>query len=555
MDRRSFLTAKAPSMKAAAVNPGSLAFGMADTKRAMMSQSLNAWSPSANEPWDTQRIKHLYRRAGFGATHAELAQAKTNTPSSIVDAFLADAHLTNLPAPPKNSELWLEKEPYYGTELFLQTQQQNLYNAATSSVRRQWTHQMFAPQTMFREKMLLFWLNHFVIEANKVYYPQMMQRYMTYFRKHAWGNFKQMVKDVTIEPAMLLYLDGYISYRTRPNENYARELLELFTTGVTDKNGQPNYTEFDIREIARALTGYRIQFDAPAPNVVSSTYDITWHDASFKQPFGAKRENYGLASSGAEVVDVIDLIFEKRAEQIAWFMADKLYRFFIYANPTTTAEANVIDGIARSLIQNNWEVKPVLRELLLSQHFFATENIGAGIKSPFEYVVGMVRSFDIPVTDLQAGTAMMYGFGLEQYLLDPPNVKGWRGYHTWLSTTTLPLRNTAVASQLLTLKQLQAAGATGFGTEPHHAIAFSDADLLAWAKKFSNYTKSFDAFFDEVAEFLCAMPPSPNAKANLILPKLPPNYYEWPSLTDSEKLSPLRTIVRELLLLAEYQLN
>lgn len=553
MDRRSFLFGDRASD---APTSTSLPYFTSTANRGELPASTSPWTPSAGEPWDVRRINHLYRRAGFGATISEVTSANSKTPSELIDQLLSNEHVSTSAMPPRPAyaDQWLEVPPYLGSNLQELQKQQNNYLYAMYAIRRQWTQAMFAPDTMLREKMVFFWMNHFVVESTKVYYPQMMYRYMEYFRRNAWGNFKQMVKDVTIHPAMLLYLDGYISYRGRPNENYARELMELFTMGVTDKNGEPNYTEFDIKEIARALTGYRIQFDAAAPNVVPSIYDKTWHDASFKQPFGAPRKNYGLASSGADVTDVIDLLFEQRADQIAHFMAFKLYQHFVYANPTTEPELLVIEQIAQSLKANNWEVKPVLRELLLSEHFFAEGNIGAGIKSPFEYVVGVTRSFGIQPTELQAGTLTMYGIALEQVLLDPPNVKGWPGYHQWISTTTLPARNTAVATQWMVLKRLAAAGANGYG-ENHTPIELNDDALLVWAKQFANFKGSFDDFLTELSNYLCAIPPTQKAKENVIQPKLPPNYYEWPSLTDQEKIAPLRTIIRELMLLAEYQLN
>lgn len=561
MDRRAFLAPKTPfglAERAPRYQTTSTFDPAPDVQgaRSKITSTLAPWSPSQAEPWDVTRINHLYRRAGFGATPLEVNSAKMLTHSSIVEAMLSNDHLSAsaLPSKPAHHEEWLTVRPLLGGTLEQRIEQGNRYYYAHNAIRRQWAEAMFEPGVMLREKMVLFWMNHFVVESTKIYYPQTTYRYMEYLRKNAWGNFKQMVKDVTIQPAMLIYLDGYISYRGRPNENYGRELLELFTMGVTDKNGQPNYTETDIKEVARSLTGYRLDFTAEGEDVLKAVYDVAWHDASFKQPFGAPKKNYGLASSGANVVDIIDLIFEHRADQIAWFMAKKLYANFIYHSPSTPAELAVVQEIADLLKSSNWEIKPVMQAILTSAHFYDTANIGAGIKSPVEYLVGMLRAFGIDVNELQAGSIATYAYAIEQTLLDPPNVKGWLGGHSWVSTTTLPLRNTYVATQLLVLKQLAGSGATGYG-EMHEAIVFDDAALLAWVKGFSNFNKTFDSFLAELAAFISPTMPSEKVMYSLIVQKMPPNYYEWPTLPEEIRIGPVRVMIRELMLLAEYQLN
>lgn len=562
MDRREFILPKLSDREAPKnVDEALRNFDPAHSAvsaRAKITSTLAPWTPSASEPWNVNRVNHLFRRAGFGATPTEVSGSLMMTHSAVVDAMLSDTHLAEaaLPAKPKHHEDWLTVRPLLSGTVQEFNDQSTRYYYAHQAIRRQWAGAMFQPQTMLREKMVLFWMNHFVTESNKVYYPQTTYRYMEYLRTHAWGNFKQMVKDVTIQPAMLIYLDGYISYRGRPNENYGRELLELFTMGVTDKNGNPNYTETDIKEIARSLTGYTLDMTAEGDNVLQAVYSIAAHDASFKQPFGAPKKNYGLSSSGAAVSDVIDLIFEMRGEQIAWYIAKKLYAFFIYHSPSTATELAVVQEIADLLRSNNWDLKPVLRAILTSAHFFDAANIGAGIKSPIEYVVGALRGFGISsLNDLQSGTITVYTAALEQLLLDPPNVKGWIGGHAWASTTTLPLRNTYYATQLMVLKQLAPSGGTGYDGEMNQAIPFDDTALLAWAKGFSKFSKTFDEFFTELATFISPTMPSEKVKANLILPKLPPNYYEWPSLPEKDRIAPLRTMIRELMLLAEYQLN
>lgn len=523
--------------------------------RRVQSTSLDPWTPSSSEPWDVHHIHHLYRRAGFGATYGEIRNAQKMLPAAMVEALLSDSVIADnaIPAPPAHSELWLNKKPYFGSDLTLTQAQQNNYAYATLAMRRQWLTAMAQPATMLREKMTLFWMNHFVIEEQKVYFPQMIYHYLDYFRRHPWGNFKQMVKDVTISPAMLVYLDGASSGPQHPNENYARELMELFTLGVTDKNGNPHYTEDDIKEVAKALTGYTIDYTASEPNVLPATYLIALHNSTLKSPFGAPRKNYGLASSNVVQDDVIDLLFTMKGDDVAWYLCSKLYQYFVYHDISGADERAVIDQMAATLKANNWELKPVLSQLFKSQHFFDNGNIGAEIKSPMEFVVTMLRQFDIQMTDLQAGSLYYYAAALGQILLDPPNVKGWPGDRTWISTTTLPYRNVLIAGQLIANKQMAAYGSTGYG-ENNTAITLDDTALLAWAKQFDNYNDTLQTFVDEVLTYFCALHPSAKAVSEQILAALPPNAYEWASLSDQDRLTSIRRILLKTVNLAEYQL-
>ena len=370
---------------------------------------------------------------------------KGKTPSQVVDALLDDNLLkgNKLPADPRNSIKWLHIEPYHGNGSQELTTQMNLYYAALMETRLHWTVQMNQPEVMLREKMTLFWMNHFVIEGyKKVYYPQSVYNFLKYFRENAWGNFKKMVSDVSVSPAMLIYLDGIYNQGLAPNENYARELQELFTMGVVDKDGKPNYTQADVEGVAHALTGWTVDATAPAPDVLPSKYDKTRHDSSFQKIYDGANRQYNLTASGAAMdKDLVDHMFDQRGDQIAWYICSKLYQYFVYHDITGKAERDIIDAMALTFKASNWEMKPVLAELLKSAHFFDEANIGAGIKSPYEHLLVMLRTFDIQI-DEDAATSMYYlAIAGSQQLLEPPNVKGWPGYHNWISTTTLPYRN------------------------------------------------------------------------------------------------------------------
>ncbi len=528
--------------------------GLANRDRLKITSTLTPWVPSVSQEWDVTTINHLYRRAGFGATLSEIAAAKSKTPGAVVDALLDNNLLSgaNLPAAPRYSDQWLGKAPYLGSDYTQQQTQQSAYYSANMEIRRQWTVLMNAPKTMLREKMSLFWMNHFALEENKVYYPQSMYSYLDYFRKNTWGNFKQMVKDVSISPAMLIYLDGQLNAGTAPNENYGRELMELFTLGPVDKDGNPNYTEADIRAVSHSLTGWIVDARALAPNVLPAIYVTSRHDSSFQKIFDDTKRQYNLASSGATLdKDIIDHIFDSRGDQLAWFICAKLYQYLVYHDINGASERAIIGAMATTFKSNNWEIKPVLAELLKSEHFFDAANIGAQLKSPYDHIVSMSRSVEITLSELSCGSLYYYTAAQAQILLNPPNVKGWPGYHSWISTTTLPYRN-IMATQLVVSKSLPAYGSDGYGNS-HTAVTLSDAEVLAWGKQFTNYKGAFDSMLAEMASFLCAQVPGPKALA-YVKSKLPANTYEWNTLDDSSKIGPLRLMAKEIMLLAEYQL-
>lgn len=528
--------------------------GLATRDRLKITSTLAPWAPTPSQPWDVTTINHLYRRAGFGATLSEIAAAQSKTPGAVVDALLDNSLLSgaNLPPAPRYSDQWLGKAPYLGSDYTQQQTQQSAYSTANMEIRRQWNTLMNAPKTMLREKMSLFWMNHFALEENKVYYPQSMYSYLDYFRKNAWGNFKQMVKDVSISPAMLIYLDGQLNAGTAPNENYGRELMELFTLGPVDKDGNPNYTEADIRAVSHSLTGWTVDATAPAPNVLPAKYVTSRHDSSFQKIFDDTKRQYNLASSGATLdKDIIDHIFDSRGDQLAWFICAKLYQYLVYHDIAGTSERAIIGAMAATFKANNWEIKPVLAELLKSEHFFDAANIGAQLKSPYDHVVGMSRAVGITLDELSCGSLYYYTAAQAQVLLSPPNVKGWPGYHSWISTTTLPYRN-IMATLLVVSKALPAYGADGYGNN-HTPVTLTDAQVLAWGKQFVNYSGAFDAILAEIASFLCAQVPGPKALA-YVKSKLPANTYEWNTLDDSSKVGPLRLMAKEIMLLAEYQL-
>ncbi len=369
-------------------------------------------------PLSKQQAAHFLRRTSFFGTTEEVALLAGRSAIDVVNEAVDAAMNLDTPPPPP----WVNDYPPGRDAPASERQAYNTQNNAwLRDYRRDWYLDL--KKTGFRERYTLFWHNHFVTETQPYKYAVLAHRYLHLLRTSGFGDFKLFVAAVGVDQAMLIYLDGDSNTFQAPNENYARELLELFTMGPLDKDGIPNYTENDVQEIARALTGWVVDWENK-----TTVLNPSRHDFEEKTIFGITGQ-FGYQ-------DVIDLIFSERAEQTAYFLAEKLYTAYIYESP----DSDVVQALADQLITSNFVVHPVLRSLLASEHFFNSENIGAMIKSPLDLLIGMGRMFSI---ENSANLPRYYDNAstlMGQRLLNPPNVAGWPGYHDWLSTTTLPLR-------------------------------------------------------------------------------------------------------------------
>ncbi len=279
-----------------------------------------------------------------------------------------------------------------------------------------WVRELLATPSPLTERMVLFWSNHFVSELRKVNFSQPMYAQQTVFRKHALGDFETLLKETSTGPAMLIYLDGNKNVKGKPNENFAREVLELFTLG----EGQ-GYTETDIREAARAFTGWRINFKRGG-----FLLNRRLHDDGQKTFLGHEGFFDGM--------DILDRVLEH--PRVAEFITEKLWREFV----SEQRNPQEIRRLAKVFRDNGLRVKPLLKAILMTKAFRDPANIGTLIKSPVDLVIGtarLLRASNLPIKNL-------YGMlnSLGQNLFDPPDVKGWRGGAAWISaTTTLRRRN------------------------------------------------------------------------------------------------------------------
>lgn len=351
--------------------------------------------------WNRDTAKHLLSRSLFGYTKADLEYALS---FPTLEGFVEKELLADRPLPTAPGT-WITEVPVSGD-----ANQGTRYRDFTYW----WYNLMLTEKTSMREKMVLFFHNHYTSQRSKIPYPQHMYMQNDLFRKNVFGNLRQLTKDVSIDPAMLIYLDSTRNNKNVPNENYARELLELFTLGIG------NYTETDIKQAARALTGWTVNGLAPQFN--SGNYDNT------NKTFLGKTGNYGYK-------EIVDIVFTQAAA--ATFLCTKLYKEFIFYKPDTAFVAKM----AKVMRDNDYNIKPVLQFMLTSEEFYAPTVIGGKIKTPTETMIGTLKAFGVlaPTTNDWAYISDL-GKSLQQQLLEPPNVAGWPGQRDWISSNTYPQR-------------------------------------------------------------------------------------------------------------------
>lgn len=379
-------------------------------------QGKPAGSPLASSSsWTRKQAAHLLRRAGFGGTPEQITYLTRLGREGAVD-YLVDYEKIDADLPEADIGEYAPRRPRDLLAMDKEERQQMIAQRRRNdrvlfeSVVAWWVERMVSSPRPLEEKLVLFWHGHLTSGYREVKSSHAMLKQNQLLRKHASGKFRDLLLDITEDPAMVLYLNTQQNRKGKPNENYARELLELFTMGPG------NYTEKDIKEAARAFTG--ITLDPASGDVI---YRPRLHD------FGEKTF---LGKTGdLQPADIIDTILEQRAT--AEHMARRLWKFFAYDEP----EEEIVVALAGVLRGKNYEFKPMLKAMFLSDAFYSKRAMFTNIKSPVELLVGTMRSLDIPPMDT---TAMNTGLRLMgQSLMQPPNVKGWDGGEAWITASTL----------------------------------------------------------------------------------------------------------------------
>ena len=365
--------------------------------------------------------RHLLMRTGMGPTPAEIRSTEALDYSAAIDRLLGKVRTqAQTPGPGWVSEApnairaraqaQAAKDTVDGKPVQVA---QKIVQEYGRELRAWWVEEMLATDQPLVERMTLFWHNHFTSSVQKVRYVPAMYWQNALFRREALGNFATLLREVTRDPAMLIYLDGVRSVARQPNENFARELLELFTLG------EGHYSEADIKNAARAFTGWTIDRETGRFH-----FNAQFHDDGEKTFLGQTGR-----FSGDDVVRIL-LSHPRTAETIV----EKLWREFVSLKP----DPSEVKRLAISFRNGGYEMKPLMRAMLLSASFRDPANRAGLIKSPVDLIIGTVRVLGLPVQEKTQLVRMMGGLG--QIVFNPPNVKGWPGGESWITTNTMLLR-------------------------------------------------------------------------------------------------------------------
>ena len=404
--------------------------------------------------WTKAEAAHLLRRTMFGATNQQLLNAVADGMNTTVTNLLQIPVISDPITYDSNDATsaigttWITS--VYPSDV---TSSQLTENARIKSLAAWIMKRINTEGVSIAEKMCLFWQNHF--SATVASDARATYNYHMLLRTHALGNFKQLVKDVTIDPCMLLFLNGATNTLYSPNENYARELLELFTIGKGPQIGPgdyTNYTEEDVAAGAKILTGYLVDGlrSTTLPSPVE-TYTSFLHDTSTKQ-LSAHFGSVTVPNAGAnEYSNYIDIIFQQ--PQVATYICTKLYRYFVNYDLTTAVMTDIIPEMAATMIANNYDILPVLDQLLKSEHFYDVALRGSIIRGPIELMFGMFNAtssapnFSLAVDSEMYLTMYWLAENMGQAYATPPSVAGWIEYYQapafsklWVNSTHIKTR-------------------------------------------------------------------------------------------------------------------
>ena len=555
MDRRDFLTAGKTRKKVPVpfVSPA---------------RTLSGINPYTG-PWRTNEVIHLLKRTMFGAKKSDVDYFATRTMNQTVDELLNPTAPN--PAPPVKEYTTSTQPGTPDTNIAQGTTWVNdINNDGTvqsqrrASYKKWWTGTLINQDRSIREKMVFLWIDHFGNEANDVGNANWVYMQHSLLRQNVLGNFKQMIDAITKDYAMLRYLNGYLNVASAPDENYGRELLELFTLG---KGPGSQYTEADVKETAKVLTGWRINgtnyttfFDPNRHSTVNKTFSSFFNNTVITGRTGA-------TAGQLELNDLLNMIFAQN--EVAKFIVRKFYRWFVYYEIDATTEANVITPLADIFRSNNYNILPVLTALFKSEHFFDVLNQGCIIKTPADIVIGSMREYNVRMplsTDWNTGYGhwnTLYAFMITQglNLHDPPNVAGMPAYYQepsfheiWITTDSLPKRNqfTDIMTNTGYLR-------LGFRMQ---------FEFVEYAKTLSNPGNP-NTLIDDALKYLYRINLSPQVKEQMKIQMLLSNQlydYYWTNAWSAYIASPtvanfnivntrLKDLFRYLMNLSEYQLS
>ncbi|GAA5219537.1 DUF1800 domain-containing protein [Membranihabitans marinus] len=406
--------------------------------------------------------RHLLNRTVLGYSKTQYEQVQSESLSNVITYLLRDL---NPPSPPINydypddihvpiGETWIDAP--YDKDNF-----NKIYNYRNRSLVTTVIQYLMTEQNSIYPKMILFWHNHFV--TSEIQDPRFNFNYFMTLHQHALGNFKEFTKAMIINPSMLRYLNGNQNTATNPNENFARELLELFTIGkgpIVSDGDYTHYTEEDVVSIAKALTGWRDIGYRSIENTVADSYFRTFYHDKSDKVLSHRFDNQTISNEEEkEYKTVVDIIFAKK--EVARFICRKFYRYFIDSTIDESVENNVITPLADIMYDADYEIKPVLAALLNSQAFIDENKVGAIIKNPIEFLLPFLKHSNITIEPVHNISRQRYWYlwqlteHLGMGIFKVPSVSGWKAYYqeptwykNWINTTTLKDRYAVAVSYL-----------------------------------------------------------------------------------------------------------
>lgn len=358
------------------------------------------------------QVSHLYRRLGFSASAETITSGTNQTANALINSLISEAtNLAPIAAPTWanwNNSDYSADDDLAGQEK--RAQQDELSQAYANSLL----------DNNLRDRLSFFWSNHFVTEIDVYDCNSFLYEYVNCLQRNAIGNFRTFVSEIGLTSAMLFYLDGVYNNNNNPNENYGRELYELFTLGEGNA-----YTEQDIIETSRALTGYVERGELGCEKVAFATDK---HDTGSKTILGQ--------TGNWDYDDVIDILFTERANEVAEFICRKLYEFFVHPDSKDAANnaQTIITGMAATFVSNSFEIAPVLSQLFKSQHFYDEDAVGVIIKSPYDLYFNLVKETGFSYNNTTVASLINYSGLLSQRLFDPVDVAGWQRNRSWINT-------------------------------------------------------------------------------------------------------------------------
>ena len=384
---------------------------------------------------DSVQLAHLLRRTEYVARPNRMTELAAATRSEAIDNIL---NVTTPVAIPAYVDHDIDGEGYNQWVFAVQW----------------WTDRMVDSPKPMQERMGFFWHGHFCSGWDKVNSARAMMEQNALFRDSAFGNFRTMTHTMSVQPAMLFYLDNLDNVKTSPNQNFARELMELFTTGVVDQNGQPTYTENDVSAAAAAWTGHGIDWDTYLYKFWTGD-----HDYGTKTFMGQSR-----AWNGPDIINY--LLQENVAKKMVAckFLSKKLWEHFAYEAPSQT----IIDALAQVLFDNDFAIKPWVKAMLMRDEFYAVAATQGLVRSPLEFIVNLMYFTGYRGAEMNP---QWYLEGMGQVPFNPPNVAGWKTNSYWVNTSVFGSRADFARNATWKLRQNDA-NRVGLGRTPTQAVDF-----------------------------------------------------------------------------------